>query len=122
MTSKNSATLSLPKSRTVRGYEIHMGQTTVGPDADPLVRLADGRVDGAVNAAGTVAGTYLHGIFDSPDFAAALVNALGGNTTPPLDPVALREAEFDRLADFVEAHLDIGALARIAGIPERAGE
>jgi adenosylcobyric acid synthase len=106
----------------VRGYEIHMGQTTVGPDADPLVRLADGRVDGAVNAAGTVAGTYLHGIFDSPDFAAALVNALGGNTTPPLDPVALREAEFDRLADFVEAHLDIGALARIAGIPERAGE
>ncbi len=103
----------------VQGYEIHMGQSTLGPEAVPLLHLAPDRPDGAVNTAGTVAGTYLHGIFDSPEFAAALIRALGGRTAPPLDPETIREREFDRLAEFVETHLDIPALARIAGIPER---
>ena len=100
----------------VSGYEIHMGQSTTGPSARPLLHLAGGRPDGAVNEAGTVAGTYLHGIFDSPDLAVALIRAFGGQTTPPPDAVALREAEFERLADMVEAHLDMPAIIRIAGL------
>lgn len=45
------------------GYEMHVGDTA-GPDAArPLLRLADGRPDGAVSADGRVSGTYVHGFF-----------------------------------------------------------
>lgn len=43
------------------GYEIHVG-TTHG-DAPPLLRMADGRSEGAVSADGRIAGCYVHGMF-----------------------------------------------------------
>lgn len=43
------------------GYEIHVG-TTSG-DAAPMLQMADGRSEGAVNADGRIAGCYIHGLF-----------------------------------------------------------
>lgn len=43
------------------GYEIHVG--TTNGDAAPLLRMADGRSEGAVSADGRIAGCYIHGLF-----------------------------------------------------------
>lgn len=56
-----------------RGYEIHMGRTSLPGSCSPLMQvvLRDGEEvpdekDGAVSADGRVVGTYFHGIFDEP--------------------------------------------------------
>ncbi|MDL2209200.1 cobyric acid synthase [Desulfovibrio sp. OttesenSCG-928-O18] len=104
----------------VEGYEIHMGRTTPGPEARPFLSLE--APDGAVSPDGRVFGTYLHGLFDSFPVARALVNALRERRNlPPLPetpdlPATYREyrlAEYDRLADVLEEHLDMRALDAI---------
>ena len=53
----------------VSGYEIHMGRTTLGARAAPLLQTDDGP-DGAVSDDGLVLGSYLHGFFDSDEVLA----------------------------------------------------
>ncbi|MDA1010139.1 MAG: cobyric acid synthase [Chloroflexi bacterium] len=96
----------------VAGYEIHMGQTTPsGPTGvAPLIAL-EGRMDGAVSADGRVAGTYLHGLLHNDGWRTALLQALGraleGNGGTAHEQ---REAAFERLADVIEASLDVDLL------------
>jgi adenosylcobyric acid synthase len=120
-----------PPGTPVRGYEIHMGRTTLGSGAVPLLRLrgADGREhdDGAVAAgsptSASVCGTYLHGLFDHPALRAAFLNGLraarGLSPHSPVAPIAPAD-DIDRLADHVEAHLDMALLGRIVGLPADA--
>ncbi|MFN7147525.1 MAG: cobyric acid synthase, partial [Myxococcota bacterium] len=99
----------LPEGLPVEGYEIHAGRT-VG--AVPLVWVGDGPdggagPDGAV--VGLVAGTYVHGLLDTPEVRGALVAAL--RERKGLDPVGSAAApSFDALADVMEAHLDLTGL------------
>jgi adenosylcobyric acid synthase len=65
-------------------------------------------VDGA--AAGTVCGTYLHGLFDHPELRATFLNRLRAARGLALRPAAESAADLDRLADHVERHLDTAAL------------
>ena len=122
----------------VRGYEIHMGRTrrfsgtedtpekdsnsgteVRGDHAEAFLHLEDGREDGCRSSDGRVWGTYLHGIFDLPDFRRRWLRSLGWSGSgagPGRDLEELREAEFERLADVLEAHLDMDLLDRIIGI------
>ena len=93
------------------GYEIHTGVTSAD-HAHPFEVIAPGgrpEPDGAVGNGGWVLGTYIHGLFDSPD----IVQRITGNITKrhglptPDVPHFSMEAEFDRLADVVRANLDI---------------
>ena len=120
-----------PAGTPVRGYEIHMGRTTLGSSAAPLLRLrgADGAEhdDGAAatpvngSVAGLVCGTYLHGLFDHPALRGAFLNRLRAARGLPLRPSVAPpiDDDIDRLADHVEAHLDAGLLERILG-PKRS--
>jgi adenosylcobyric acid synthase len=94
----------------VAGYEMHMGRTGGSDAARPFLTL-EGRPDGAVSADGRVMGCYLHGLFASDAFRAAL---LGGRTALAYEPMV--DEVLDRLADHLETHLDIGAVATVAGI------
>ncbi|WP_290650933.1 cobyric acid synthase [Aquisalimonas sp.] len=94
-----------PEGAVLRGYEIHNGVTTGAALSRPLLRL-DGRVDGAVSGDAQVFGCYVHGLFDQPDAANALLARAGLVGGEAVDYPAHREAELDRLADAVEAHLD----------------
>ena len=69
-----------------------------------------GTPDGAQSADGQVMGTYLHGLFDRPEAARALLAWAGLGAAPPFDYPALRARQIDRLADAVEQHLDLGQL------------
>lgn len=106
---------------SIHGYEIHNGVSR-GPALErPLLILdglglegqgLEGHSEGAISADGQVMGTYLHGLFDGPDACEALLALLGlaPSEQRRVDLDAHRERQLDRLADAVEAHLDMDAV------------
>ena len=98
----------------VAGYEIHAGITTGPALARPALWLDEGG-DGAVSADGQILGTYLHGLFDHPDACDALLGWAGLREAGSPDYPALREAAIDRLADGVEAALDLARIEALLG-------
>ncbi|GBD41458.1 Cobyric acid synthase [bacterium HR39] len=96
----------------VSGYEIHLGESD-GPDrARPFLSL-DGRPEGAVSADGRVMGTYVHGLFVEDAFRRAFLAQLGA-TPSDLAFEDLLERTLDRLADHLEAALDVERLLAFA--------
>jgi len=97
----------------VEGYEMHMGRTD-GPDcARPVLRLDDGRIDGAVSPDGRVCGTYAHGLFADDRQRAAWLARLNATAQAPSYHATV-EAVLDGLAAHLEAHLDVAALFSLA--------
>lgn len=100
----------------VAGYEVHMGRTETA--AAPLLDITvqgDGarRSEGAVAHDGRVLGSYVHGLFDAPEFRRMFLNRLRAvRGWEPLREVHTGSltGDLDGLADFVEAHLDMSAV------------
>jgi adenosylcobyric acid synthase len=101
-----SGVLVLPGAPAMAGYEIHMGVTSGPALARPALRLADGRVDGAISADGKILASYCHGIFDHSEALTALLVWAGMTPTMQVDFSARREHDIERLADAVEAAID----------------
>ena len=80
------------------------------------MQLDDGRCDGAQSGDGQIFGTYLHGLFESPQSCAALLRWAGLNDVEQVDYHALRELDIERLADLVDHHLDGGRLRQLCGL------
>ncbi len=100
----------------IEGYEIHAG-ISQGPALErAAVRLENGRMDGAISTDGQVLGTYLHGLFETPEACQALLGWAGLNEAQRVDYHALRERDIERLADMVEAHLDTARLKSLCGL------
>ena len=111
----------------MRGYEIHMGETTLTKPAQSLfhiVQRSEDKVDledGFINEKRNVFGTYCHGLFDNDDLRRAVINALRRRKGLPELPVqfkyrAYKESEFDRLAKMVRTHFDMDAFYEILRI------
>jgi adenosylcobyric acid synthase len=108
----------------VTGYQIHHGRTA---SEAPWISLDDEwgtQREGAVNDEASVLGTSLHGLFEGDGFRTAFLAAVAarrGRTFAPsgVSFAAAREAQFDRLADLVEDHLDMPAIEKLiaAGAP-----
>ncbi|MDP2948877.1 MAG: cobyric acid synthase [Chloroflexota bacterium] len=101
----------------LHGYEIHMGSTgggrawlEISQRSGAEVRLSDGAVDGS----GRVWGCYLHGLFENEALRRAWLASLGwrGPNASGRRPAHL-DASLDRLADVVEASLDMRRLEAI---------
>ncbi|TAJ25082.1 MAG: hypothetical protein EPO64_08655, partial [Nitrospirae bacterium] len=105
----------------VEGYEVHMGRTNLGTGAVPLLEVQTAgesgkRKDGAVSGDGRVFGTYVHGLFDAPSFRRLFLNRLRtARGWSPLEPMheSSLDQELDRLADFLQAHIDLPAIDAI---------
>ncbi len=97
----------------VAGYEMHIGRTMGAGTERPLVRLDDGRLDGAASADGSIVGTYLHGFFSGDAQRAAWLKRLGAPASD-LAYDAMIEQTLDALAAHLDAHLDIDALLELA--------
>lgn len=102
----------------LHGYEIHMGETSLGSQALPWLQLVErsgqpaSGSDGAVSPDGRCWGTYWHGLLDNPAWRRRLVNwlrmekGLSPLTSPVYDRQQAQERAFDRLADHLRQHLD----------------
>ena len=111
-----SGTLRLGDTEApVHGYEIHHGVSSGPAFARPLLTL-EGRDEGAVSDDGQVLGTYVHGLFDGPEALVALLAHAGLDAPASLDYEGLVEASLDRLADSIEAHLDLPRLLALVGV------
>ncbi|MGB0695086.1 MAG: cobyric acid synthase [Rhodospirillaceae bacterium] len=107
---KEAERIEADSGQRVRGYEMHMGRT-IGPDQD---RAWLG-IGSAASADGRVRGCYLHGLFAEDDFRAGFLRGLKPNRSETgLSYEAGVEAALDRLADHLEAHLDVTALLALA--------
>lgn len=104
----------------IEGYEIHMGETIENSEESPFMVLEtpDSRgnyPDGAINADGTVVGTYIHGIFNKDSFRAGFLDSLRKYHNLPLSDGYNREEkekEYDKLADLVRSSLDMEQVYR----------
>lgn len=103
-----------PETDILRGYEIHMGLTSLGPAATPMLQIirrgaeAVDIEDGAVSRDGRAWGTYIHGIFDNDLFRETFLKGLGVDAvTASRNYAELREKGLDDLADRVRANLDM---------------
>ncbi|GAB3765020.1 cobyric acid synthase [Spirosoma pomorum] len=89
------------------GYEIHMGQTTVTGELNPVAWLDNGEPDGYLLNS-RCWGTYLHGILDNE----AVVNDLLADYTSPsgvsnFNFQQFKEQQYDRLAEVIREHIDM---------------
>lgn len=95
------------------GYEIHMGQTE--PTEHAEIQKENGRMAGAVISGRNknVYGTYIHGIFDKGEIAAAVIQALAAKKGIRIengifeDYQSFKEKQYDQLADTLRAYLDM---------------
>lgn len=89
-------TWSMLSGRAAAGYEIRFGKTVVNNGAE-ITRVLP-RDLGFVH--GSVFATYVHGLFEDPDLVESITGIRPGSLL----------ATFDRLADLVDTHIDIGRL------------
>jgi adenosylcobyric acid synthase len=107
-------------------YEIHMGQVVAhGGVASPFrIDTRNGGAadvnDGAVNTAGNVVGTLLHGVLENERVRAHLITSVwrrrGRTRGEALAPVPSAEEEYDRLEASVRQSLDLDLLRRLARV------
>lgn len=108
---------------TVKGYEIHLGQTEYLDDARPLIKLvreahSETILDGALSEDGRVFGTYLHGIFDDDAFRHAFIagarSHCGLNEPLRLASIAAeRDTRISRLAETIRSSVDMSLIYRM---------
>ncbi|WP_299407528.1 cobyric acid synthase [Acaryochloris sp. IP29b_bin.148] len=100
----------LPAAKTIKGYEIHQGQTEVlHPEAvqawfeDPTLGIARQNT----------LGTYLHGLFNNGPWRRAWLNQLRAQKNLPPLPIHIpdyevyRDQRLDQVTDAIAAHLDL---------------
>ena len=106
----------------IKGYQIHVGISTMHTHTTPVARTfaqldnishheiaahkATTRSDGCISADNQVAGTYLHGLFDTPEALQTILAWAGAETDLIADYQQQQEREIDRLADACEQHLN----------------
>ncbi|HEV2361513.1 MAG TPA: cobyric acid synthase, partial [Acidimicrobiales bacterium] len=107
----------------VTGYEIRHG-TPASPKGTAWIDL-DGpgpeqqpEPEGERRPDGRVYGTSLHGLFEADAFRSAFLAEVAGRRGKQFSPdgisfEAARQAQFDRVADLVEEHVDLDRLWRI---------
>jgi adenosylcobyric acid synthase len=107
------------RGQKVEGYEIHMGRTR-GEGAWLEITIRNGQPcraeDGCVGAEGRIWGCYLHGLFaNAPLRRAWLASLPARDGSAAADAPASLDDTLDRLADAVEAALDMKQLQTILG-------
>ncbi len=113
----------------VSGYEIHAGRVAGIAGSGAVFRIIDrdgisaDDLEGASSEDGRVIGSSIHGLFDAAGFRRRFVDTVRESKglaalemTVPDDTNADRRTAFDRVADVLEANVDMSRVAAIAGV------
>lgn len=92
--------------KNIAGYEIHMGKTELGKNAQAFISGA---------CCGNVYGTYIHGFFDADGIAFAVAKAAAAGKNVQLqqaktDYASFKQSQYDLLADTLRDHLNMDAI------------
>lgn len=105
------------------GYEIHNGISKIGKKAIPFIKDSEGLIIGVCDSNKIVAGTYLHGIFDSEEFINSFVKSLKEKNNILVSEEDIitkvneyKDNEYDRLAKVFEENIQIDVLRNIIDI------
>lgn len=109
------------KNEKLKGYEIHMGRTTLAKETKPFLKIIkrSGRkvnnYDGAINKEGNVIGTYLHGILDNLSFRIFMKNLCKKEQCnyTSITSDFNKDEEYNKLANLFREHLDIPQIYKI---------
>jgi adenosylcobyric acid synthase len=101
-----------------RGYEMHIGRTT--GVIDPLLRLSDGRYDGAISDNGQLVGCYIHGLMADDRQRRHWLQWIGAQASPFSYDSEI-DTTLDLLADHIEKHVDCDLLLELAREPRLRG-
>lgn len=108
---KVNAILSLNNSPVI-GYEIHAGITTGSALNNPVMTI-NGKAEGAFSDDNLVMGTYVHGLFDTPEAGQAVLNWAGCLTTQQIDIKQQREASINLLANTLADNFNFAWLNKL---------
>jgi adenosylcobyric acid synthase len=103
----------------VKGYEIHMGQTTGrGKTAFQVLDTPGGEADyfdGTVGGGNLILGSYLHGLFHNELFSRVFLDNLREfrGLSAPISAPKNRDSQYTELADIVRRNLDIKQIYQI---------
>lgn len=101
----------------VRGYEIHAGRTSGRSLESPFICYSNdagrSKSDGAISDDSQIAGTYWHGLLDTPDALKAILIWAGCQASSTVDYATLRETAIERLADAFEECIDMDKVMNI---------
>ena len=109
-----AGTMQLPGQQkvSITGYEIHAGITSGKALASTLIDLGNHQ-DGVMSADGQIMGSYLHGIFDHSEACRAILEWAGLKGVEIPDYNSIREHGIDRIADAIEAHINMEKITEI---------
>jgi adenosylcobyric acid synthase len=96
------------------GYEIHMGRTD-RLEGSPLFKIhelnavAHDAFDGCISSNGLIMGTYIHGLFDSPEILQKWLFQvkIKGVTVSGAHGIIARDTQYELLAEHFKTHIDI---------------
>ncbi len=107
----------------ISGYEIHMGTTRFTGEGRHILKLEEqadvnsSKLDGGAN--NNVCGCYVHGLFDRPECAGALVSSLltqkgmEPDSLKAVDMTTYKEEQYDKLAEVIRENIDMNAIYEI---------
>ena len=109
------------------GYEIHMGKTVLGPNAEPAFRVirrsgaSDSSLDGAVDKNGQIFGTYIHGLFDEPPVRESVIAYLASKNRIAVEARResvdeVWESGLNKIVHAVKENLDLDRILNLIGI------
>ena len=116
----------------ITGYEIHMGRTSGEGLQAPFAQApfsiedrsdvpvtAETSQEGLLDSPGRVLGTYIHGLFHNGRLRRAVLQNLArikGAEMPPPAQDATMDGEYDKLADWVRASLNMDLVYEMTGL------
>lgn len=97
-----------------KGYEIHMGTTTLSDDAKPLITLENGEKEGCM-IRDNCWGTYMHGALDNQAVIDDLLSPFDVEKVETVDYETFKQQQYDLLADHVREATDMDKFYEILG-------